>query len=47
MECPFCKSERVQFRSKNNITLIYKYKCLDCHKVFEINENNIVNDYII
>ena len=47
MECPFCQSTRVQFRSKNNITLVFKYKCLNCHKVFEIHEEDIVDDYII
>ena len=47
MECPFCKSSRVQFRSKNNITLVYKYKCLNCKKIFEIKEEDMINDYMI
>ena len=47
MECPFCQSTRVQFRAKNNITLVFKYKCQDCHKVFTIKEEDMTNDYMI
>lgn len=47
MECPKCGSTRVQFRSKNLQTLMIKYKCLNCNKVFEIKEEDIINEYII
>lgn len=47
MECPKCGSTRVQFRSKNLQTLIVKYKCLKCNKVFETKEKDIIGEYIV
>lgn len=39
MECPLCGSKRIQYRSKNQKTLITKYKCLYCNQIFEIPED--------
>lgn len=47
MECPVCGSQRIQFRSKNNQTLIIKYKCLSCNQIFEIKEEDVISEYII
>ena len=41
MECPICGCNRVQYRSKNNKTLVTKYKCIDCKQVFEVKEQPI------
>ena len=47
IECPICKETKIQYRSKNNQTLITKYKCLSCNHIFKIKESDIINDYII
>lgn len=48
MECPICGCTRVQYRSKNNKTLITKYKCLDCQQIFEISDDtNKANNMLI
>ena len=38
MECPVCGSNRIQFRARNNKTLVTKYKCIACNQIFEIDE---------
>ena len=47
IECPTCGKTRLQFRAKNHKTKIIKYKCLSCNKIFEIEESDILNDYLI
>lgn len=47
MECPICGSDHVQFRSKNNETLIIKYKCLSCNQIFKKHESENLDRIII
>lgn len=39
MKCPFCASERIQFRARNNNTYVVKYKCLNCNQIFQKQEH--------
>lgn len=45
MECPVCGGKKVQFRSKNNQTLIVKYKCLSCNQIFKAKEDGVIRGF--
>ena len=45
MECPVCGGKKIQVRSKNNQTLIFKYKCLSCNQIFKVKEDGVIRKY--
>ena len=45
MECPVCGGKKIQFRSKNNQTLIVKYNFLSCNQIFKAKEDGVIRGF--